>query len=175
MGTPVSKNMVEPIRPEQIVYFKLISDITKRSHAFIKESVPEQLRSKPVRSYHTSIFKWSPTQGYIIYVKNNEDIDDSIDTVFEISSIDDIKLMFPDAALNRLTKLTRHNYLADQQYTLKHHNAGICEIIYPIHWTIEMLFGLIKDGDVIYDIDFEYVAGIGIRFTRSFTDITIEN
>lgn len=181
MSITLTKNTVTKIRPEQHVIFREITDYSNNiTFMWIDEQriACGQKAADPIIIQYQ---KWSLQLGYIMY---NFDITTKQEYDFDISHHTDIKILYSDATLNRLTKMTGYNYLCDGQYTLASVYYRDKSYYVPKHWTFDLpdksrrpdYYTVRTSFDEHYqkhkdDIDVEYICGIGIPLTQSIMKI----
>jgi len=180
MGQALTTTNISAIRPEWTVYFTYTLDFSEEQEHFAETFRPASdptdmsdirnaFLSKP--SIEHGYYKWSPEQGYVSY--HSEQLVGEHEHVFTIGdTYHDIKLLFSDAILMRLTKLTGYDYFSAGHYELFHVRIDEQTALIPKHWLNGIEYdpdhglkfsdgklyqtkpslNVFKKGDTIYDV-----------------------
>ena len=184
MSITLTKNTVTKIRPEQHVIFREIIDKTNDPDYIHFHNCLINFDDEPFDPVSIYLRKWSLSRGYTRTDYDNEDNIDAT-TFFDISCNADMKLIYPDAVLNRLTKITGYDYLRDGCYTLMYVIYNDDGYYVPMHWTLDLpqedrgdnCYDLHMSFEEHYakhkdDIDPEYTCSIGISLTSAIMQIS---
>jgi len=184
MGTTVSINTVDHVRPEQIVYFKYSIDYsTNNDINYLRRELRTTNDSSGVNDIrsvlddHVGIkhqyYIWSLDRGYVSTV---DYVPGPNDTVFDITDTCDIVIKLPDAALRHLSQMTGYNYLLDGAYSLEYFNLNDMLLV-PKHWLtrVQLLSNVARlkyvDNELYYDQFRIFGSSKTVVATGSLNDI----
>lgn len=128
----------------------------------------------------TLIYPWSLATGYISCDQEYTTNDINQEGI-ELELMKDIKIMYPSATLNRLSKITKHDYMNGYILRRVWDNTGNTQYYVPDHWPTEIvnyrMTCSINDLVSRFDkVSVEYVSVIGIQLAETImkiADITV--